>query len=143
MKVRATYCIASIIALLTCTFAGATVKMIEGETGREAKYLLAMPDSWNGDLVVYAHGIVSLETMNRIGKLVMPHLALHNSRDPAVPVFHQEIYAAKVLSQGDEDQLVQRISDRYGHTKPFKAPEVFGAFEELVDWVNTGIGPVP
>lgn len=380
MKVRATYCLASIIALLTCTFAGAAVKMVEGETGKGAKYLLAMPDSWNGDLVVYAHGIVSPETLpielpsvdeidalrnlwtsngyavayssyskngfavregaqdtlklnalftrnfgkpdrrflvghslggavcvklaefypqhydgvltvagmiggsqaeidymsdvrilweffypgvlpgaidevpsdvnvtfdvvlpvidtvtndlsgavaismidqtpvpwihggelvesyytalgfwyngyndvvartgkkgfidnwdivytstypplgmdlinsaverfkgsnqatsylwryyEPTGKLAMPHLALHNSRDPAVPVFHQEIYAAKVLSQGDEDQLVQRITPRYGHTDPFKAPEVFGAFEELVDWVNTGIAPVP
>ena len=77
------------------------------------------------------------------GKLQVPHFALHNARDPAVPVFHQSIYAAKVAEQGNADLLVQRISDRYGHTAPFLADEVFEAFEELVDWVDTGITPMP
>lgn len=78
-----------------------------------------------------------------IGELDMPHLALHNSRDPAVPVFHQALYAEKVAEQGDADMLVQRITERYGHTGPFEAPEVFGAFEELVVWVDTGVAPTP
>lgn len=77
------------------------------------------------------------------GELDMPHLALHNSRDPAVPVFHQALYAGKVAEQGDADLLVQRISDRYGHTGPFLADEVFEAFEELVEWVDTGVAPTP
>jgi len=77
------------------------------------------------------------------GELAMPHLALHNERDPAVPVFHQALYAEAVAEQGDSDQLVQRVEPRYGHTGPFKADEVFGAFEELVDWVDTGAAPVP
>jgi hypothetical protein len=77
------------------------------------------------------------------GKLKIPHLALHNSRDPAVPVFHQALYAEKVVEQGDEDMLVQRITERYGHTAPFLADEVFGAFEELVEWVDTGVAPTP
>lgn len=78
-----------------------------------------------------------------IGKLAMPHLALHNSRDPAVPVFHQALYAEKVAEQGDSELLVQRITERYGHTSLFPAAEVFGAFEELVDWVDTGVAPTP
>lgn len=77
------------------------------------------------------------------GKLKMPHLALHNSRDPAVPVFHQALYAEKVLKQGDGNLLVQRITERYGHTSPFLAGEVFGAFEELVEWVDSGTAPTP
>jgi len=77
------------------------------------------------------------------GELDMPHLALHNSRDPAVPVFHQTLYAGLVTEQGDEDMLVQRISNRYGHTGPFLATEVFGAFEELIEWVDFGTAPAP
>jgi hypothetical protein len=77
------------------------------------------------------------------GHLGMPHLALHNTRDPAVPVLHQALYAEKVAEQGDSDQLVQRITDRYGHTAPFSASEVFSAFEELVGWIDTGIAPSP
>ena len=77
------------------------------------------------------------------GQLKIPHLALHNSRDPAVPVFHQSLYTSKVTEQGDEDLLLQRITDRYGHTAPFSAEEVFEAFEDLVEWTNTGIAPAP
>jgi pimeloyl-ACP methyl ester carboxylesterase len=77
------------------------------------------------------------------GKLKMPHLALHNMRDPAVPVFHQELYAGKVAEQGCSELLVQRITNRYGHTMTFSADEVFSAFEELVDWVDTGVAPTP
>ncbi len=77
------------------------------------------------------------------GKISTPHLSLHNNRDPAVPVFHEALYAAAVAEQGTSDLLVQRISDRYGHTGPYLADEVYGAFEELVDWVDTGIAPAP
>jgi pimeloyl-ACP methyl ester carboxylesterase len=77
------------------------------------------------------------------GKLQSPHLALHNSRDPAVPVLHQALYAEKVAEQGNSDLLVQRISDRYGHTAPYAAAEVHGAFVELVEWVDTGVAPAP
>jgi pimeloyl-ACP methyl ester carboxylesterase len=77
------------------------------------------------------------------GQLDVPHLALHNTRDPAVPVFHQTLYAEKAAEQGNSHLLVQRITDRYGHTAPFSATEVLGAFEELVEWVETGIAPSP
>ncbi|MCK4565611.1 MAG: hypothetical protein KAU94_13155 [Verrucomicrobia bacterium] len=68
---------------------------------------------------------------------------MHNSRDPVVPVFHQAIYAEKVAKRGNEDLLVQRAIDRHGHTENFTADEVFGAFEELVEWVDTGVAPSP
>jgi pimeloyl-ACP methyl ester carboxylesterase len=77
------------------------------------------------------------------GRLAIPHLALHNSRDPVTPVFHQVFYAEAVAESGDSNRLVQRISDRYGHTEAFSADEVFGAFEELTDWADTGTAPTP
>lgn len=77
------------------------------------------------------------------GKLNIPMLSLHNNRDPAVPVFHEALYAHKVAEQGKSDLLVQRIIDRYGHTETFSAAEVYDAFEELVDWVDTGVSLTP
>ncbi len=77
------------------------------------------------------------------GKISTPHLSLHNNRDPAVPVFHEALYADAVAEQGASDLLVQRISDRYGHSDTFAADEVYGAFEELVDWVDSGVAPTP
>jgi len=77
------------------------------------------------------------------GRISTPHFSLHNSRDPAVPVFHETLYAEVVAEQGNSDLLVQRVSDRYGHTETYPASEVYGAFEELVDWVDTGTAPLP
>jgi pimeloyl-ACP methyl ester carboxylesterase len=77
------------------------------------------------------------------GRLCMPHLALHNERDCVVPLFHQALYAEKVTKRGYADMLVQRFSPRYGHTETFSAAEVFGAFEEMVEWVDTGVAPTP
>jgi len=48
-----------------------------------------------------------------------------------------------VEKRGRKKLLVQRITERYGHTETFSAPEVFGAFEELVDWVDNDITPTP
>ena len=36
----------------------AQATVVEGQTGDGSSYGLAMPGAWNGDLVVYAHGIV-------------------------------------------------------------------------------------
>jgi pimeloyl-ACP methyl ester carboxylesterase len=77
------------------------------------------------------------------GKLRVPMLGIHNSRDPVVPQFHQAIYADKVAQRKCGKNLVQRQIDRHGHTEKFSAEEVFGAFEELVEWADTGIKPTP
>jgi len=77
------------------------------------------------------------------GKISTPHLSLHNTRDPAVPAFHEALYGQLVAVQGNSDLLVQRISDRYGHTETYPAEEVFDAFLELVDWVDSGVAPTP
>ena len=77
------------------------------------------------------------------GRLRIPMLGIHNRRDPVVPIFHQSVYAEKVAKRGHPDLLVQRAIERHGHTDNFSAAEVFGAFEELIDWVDTGIAPTP
>ena len=70
-------------------------------------------------------------------------LGLHNSRDPVVPVFHQAVYAGKVAKRGQSENLIQRQFNRHGHTENFTVEEVFGAFEELLEWVDTGVAPTP
>lgn len=77
------------------------------------------------------------------GKLRVPMLGIHNSRDPVVPIFHQEIYAEKVAKRTCTKNLVQRQFDRHGHTETITVDEVFSAFEELVEWVDTGAAPAP
>ena len=77
------------------------------------------------------------------GDLRVPVLTVHTLRDPSVPIFHEALFAAAVTDQGREDLLVQRTLNRYGHTEAITAVEVFEAFEELVDWVDTGVQPAP
>ena len=44
--------------LLACGSAMSAEQVVEGETGPGAIYQLTVPENWNGDLVVYAHGII-------------------------------------------------------------------------------------
>ena len=67
MKGKHKHCIALFIALLICGSAVAATQTVEGESWSGAKYLLAVPDNWNGDLAVYAHGYV-----DRGAPLVIP-----------------------------------------------------------------------
>jgi pimeloyl-ACP methyl ester carboxylesterase len=78
------------------------------------------------------------------GRLRIPMLGIQNSRDPVVPAsIHQARYAEKVARWRCSENLVQRTVDRFGHTENFTADEVVGAFEELVEWADTGIKPTP
>src|SRR4051794_21344211 len=49
--------LAVLAGVLWANVAGAN-QVIEGVTAGGAQYGLAMPDAWNGDLVIYGHGIV-------------------------------------------------------------------------------------
>ncbi len=71
------------------------------------------------------------------GKLKIPVLTLHTTRDPQVPVFHEEVYAAIVTVQGNSDFLYQLLYDRFGHIN-FTLEEHIAAFEFLVERVKTG-----
>jgi pimeloyl-ACP methyl ester carboxylesterase len=90
------------------------------------------------------------ETTGRIRTKV---LSLHTRWDPAVPAFHEAVYAEKVAAAGRSDQLVQRIYPAYGHCDP----EMFGTapydpvfiaatladFDSLVTWASGGPRPAP
>jgi len=90
------------------------------------------------------------ETTGRIRTKV---LSLHTRWDPAVPAFHEAVYAEKVAAAGRSDQLVQRIYPAYGHCDP----EMFGTapydpvfmaatladFDSLVAWASGGPRPAP
>ena len=58
-------------------------------------------------------------------------LSLHTRWDPTVPLFHEELYAAKVAANGDMGLLEQRVIDRYGHCN-FSVDEVIQAVLDLV-----------
>jgi pimeloyl-ACP methyl ester carboxylesterase len=73
------------------------------------------------------------------GRLPIPLIAYHTTRDPVVPVFHEYVYRDLVQAAGMSENLQQRIEDRYGHTG-FPASQAIQAFEELVQWVNSQQG---
>jgi fermentation-respiration switch protein FrsA (DUF1100 family) len=74
------------------------------------------------------------------GELQIPTLTLHTTRDPAIPFFHESLYAAAVASAGAGDLLVQRSVQRFGHCA-FTDAEVLSSFDALVSWVRTGRRP--
>ncbi len=76
------------------------------------------------------------------GRLRIPVLTLHTTRDAIVPFAHEPVYAGIVAAQGTGDRLVQRSFDRFGHCT-FTVPEQVAALEELVAWAETGVKPVP
>ncbi|NIN13471.1 MAG: hypothetical protein GTN62_11560 [Gemmatimonadales bacterium] len=76
------------------------------------------------------------------GKLAIPVVTLHTTRDGAVPFFHEAAYADLVSAAGRSDMLLQRSVDRSGHCA-FTVPEQVGAFLELKTWVETGLKPTP
>lgn len=71
------------------------------------------------------------------GKLKVPMMMLHTTRDPQVPYFHQLAYRQIVEEMGTEDFLVQRDFDDFGHcTPPITEDETLTSFLELVAWVE-------
>jgi pimeloyl-ACP methyl ester carboxylesterase len=82
------------------------------------------------------------------GRLRIPVLTLHSTRDPTVPFAHEAVYASVVDAAGASDMLVQRTTVNFGHC-------VFGAnaaaslaaqvkaIEDLVAWAEGGPKPLP
>jgi pimeloyl-ACP methyl ester carboxylesterase len=66
------------------------------------------------------------------GKLKIPAVAIHTTRDPVVQLAHMADYQAKVLAAGYGDNLVQHEIDRFGHCT-FTLDEILAAFVELTD----------
>jgi pimeloyl-ACP methyl ester carboxylesterase len=74
------------------------------------------------------------------GRLEIPVLTLHTTRDPAIPFAHEATFAAAVTEAGRSAWLVQRSMDRWGHCA-ITTGETAGAFADLVDWATSGQRP--
>jgi pimeloyl-ACP methyl ester carboxylesterase len=74
------------------------------------------------------------------GRLSIPVLTVHTSRDPDTPVFHQLDYAARVAAAGRSDQLAQWVIPRFGHCAITEAEHV-AALTHLVGWILSGNKP--
>jgi hypothetical protein len=64
-------------------------------------------------------------------RLQIPMMSVHTTRDPTVPLFHEDLLA-QVLSS---PLLIQRRVDRYGHDA-FTAGELMVHFNDLVNFAN-------
>jgi pimeloyl-ACP methyl ester carboxylesterase len=74
------------------------------------------------------------------GSLRIPVVALHTTRDPVVPHWHEQVYQQLAAQQQSSQWLVQQSVNRFGHCE-FQAPEVLHAFQSLAVWVNYGVKP--
>jgi pimeloyl-ACP methyl ester carboxylesterase len=76
------------------------------------------------------------------GKLAIPVVTLHTTRDGAVPFFHEAAYAGLVSAAGRSDMLLQLPVDAFGHCN-FSDLDHLNAFLALKTWVETGLKPTP
>ena len=65
------------------------------------------------------------------GRISVPVQTLHTDRDPVVPQWHEEIYAARVTDRGLADLLEQSVVSSYGHCA-FTSQQVLTAFDQLI-----------
>jgi alpha-beta hydrolase superfamily lysophospholipase len=65
------------------------------------------------------------------GPFAIPVLTLHSTRDPVVPVFHEDVLARVAVGE----HLRQERVARYGHV-PFSTGEILSCFGDLVRWVE-------
>lgn len=74
------------------------------------------------------------------GRIGIPVLTLHTTRDPAIPFAHESLFATAVADAGESALLVQRPIDRWGHCA-FTPAEILSGFSDLVGWATTGEQP--
>jgi hypothetical protein len=67
-------------------------------------------------------------------------VTLHTARDPLVPERSEDVFATIVANAGNDDLLLQRTTDAFGHCA-FTGPDVIGSFFALRQWVGTGVRP--
>jgi hypothetical protein len=65
------------------------------------------------------------------GRLRVPLVAMHTTRDPIVPFWHQALYEEKVILAGSGSRITVLPSQQYGHCR-FTLPELVAAFSSLV-----------
>lgn len=74
------------------------------------------------------------------GELHIPVVTLHTTRDPIVPIFHEQMFADAVEKAGASRYLLQRTVDAFGHGVISDA-DLAAAFFAMVQWVRTGVKP--
>jgi pimeloyl-ACP methyl ester carboxylesterase len=74
------------------------------------------------------------------GDIHMPVLTYHTNWDPVNPVFHEDAFRAKVIAAGKAGNLLQRLYPAYGHC-PIPVAVVTQSFQDMVNWVTTGVRP--
>lgn len=74
------------------------------------------------------------------GQFSVPVLTIHGLGDLYVPFVHEQIYRRRAIENGSDDLLVQRAIRSPGHCD-YTLNEQTEAFEDLVEWVNTGVKP--
>lgn len=74
------------------------------------------------------------------GKLTMPVVSVHTTGDLFVPFSMQQIYAEEAIAEGTDDMLVSRATRAIGHCE-FSPEELIETFDDMVDWVDTGVRP--
>ncbi len=105
-----------------------------------------------GPLVAASNDLVTRYDMDRrasnylsrhftpTGNLSVPVLTLHNTWDPAVPLFHEAALKSAVDAAGNSAFLVQRQVPTYGHCN-ISATMVLEAFSDLSAWAASGVKP--
>ena len=76
------------------------------------------------------------------GDIRFPVVTLHTTWDPGVPMWHEDLFAAKVAEAGRSEFLTRRTATAWGHCN-FSGPDILGAFNTLVaqvSAVNAGKG---
>jgi pimeloyl-ACP methyl ester carboxylesterase len=74
------------------------------------------------------------------GALRIPVLTIHNTWDPAVPLFHETLLRQAVEGAGATAMLLQRQVPSYGHCA-IDGATVLQGVQSLVGWVATGVKP--
>jgi len=74
------------------------------------------------------------------GALKVPVVTLHGTRDPVVPIFHEDLLVQRAQERGCAGNLLQRRPAAFGHVV-FAADAIPQAFFELVTWATTGTKP--
>ena len=75
------------------------------------------------------------------GNLAIPMITFHKTRDRLVPYRHEAAYFAKVSGAGKTANLLQRSQNSFGHCD-LGVSAIMSNFQDLVNWVNTGVKPV-
>ncbi|HEX8927259.1 MAG TPA: hypothetical protein VF786_15775 [Terriglobales bacterium] len=76
------------------------------------------------------------------GNIKIPMLTVHTTRDPVVPIWHEDLLAQAAAGAGSSNMLVQTKIDRFGHCT-MTDQETFAAFQKLIMWVEYGVKPQP